>query len=75
MVGSMIMGRDGMRRVRGSERQAYSFGYDVLQPITSGTYVDINDAGQLLPRIDITHLIRMLILEGISAIVCEMVYF
>ena len=45
MVGSMIMGRGGMRRVRGSERQAYSFGYDGLQRITSGTYADINDAG------------------------------
>ena len=32
-------------RVRGSERQAYSFGYDGLQRITSGTYADINDAG------------------------------
>ncbi len=32
-------------RVRGRERQAYSFDYDGLQRITTGTYSDINDAG------------------------------
>ena len=32
-------------RVRGRERQAYSFGYDGLQRITSASYSDINDAG------------------------------
>ena len=32
-------------RVRGHERQAYSFDYDGLQRITTGTYSDINDAG------------------------------
>lgn len=32
-------------RVRGRERQAYSYAYDGLQRITSATYSDINDAG------------------------------
>lgn len=36
-------------RVRGRERQAYSYTYDGLQRITAGTYSDINDAGTVTP--------------------------
>ncbi len=47
---SGTMSKDGnisqaVWRVRGRQRQAYSYGYDGLQRITSGTYADINDAG------------------------------